>query len=90
MDLVSISMPTDQNTKVNGKMISNMVKVMRLGLMEVNFMATMLTQRKRVKVCIHGLTEINISVTGKIMLLLVSAFIYGAMEESMLENGRTI
>jgi hypothetical protein len=90
MDSVSISMLMDQNTKENGKMISSMVKATRRGLMEVNFMVTMLTQRKRVKVCIHGLTEINISVTGRIMLLLVSAFIYGAMEESMLENGRTI
>lgn len=90
MDLVSISMPMDQNTKENGKMISSMVKAMRHGLMEVSFMVTMLTQRKKVKVCIHGLTEINISVTGRIMLLLVSAFIYGAMEECMLENGRTI
>jgi hypothetical protein len=83
MVLVSIFMPTDQNTKVNGKMISSMVKVMRLGLMEVSFMVTMLTQRKKVKVYIHGLTEINTLVTGKTMLSLDSAFIYGATEESM-------
>jgi hypothetical protein len=83
MVLVSIFMPTDQNTKVNGKMISSMVKVMRLGLMEVSFMVTMLTQRKKVKVYIHGLTEINTLVTGRIMLSLDSAFIFGATEESM-------
>jgi hypothetical protein len=50
---------TARNTKVTGKTISNMERVMRPGLIVASSMDTMLTQRKKARACMFGLMAIN-------------------------------
>jgi hypothetical protein len=55
---------TDQNTKVIGTTISNMVMAVSNGLMEVNTMVAILTDRKMAEECTTGPTAIPTWVTG--------------------------
>lgn len=55
---------TAPNTKVNGKMISNMEKDMNHGLMAASSTVFMLNQRKKAVACIHGLTVTSTLETG--------------------------
>ena len=65
MELIFIRM--EQNTKVNGKMIINMEKVFKLGLMEVSMMGIMLRGRKVDKENTHGEMEAITLAHGKII-----------------------
>lgn len=65
MELIFILM--EQNMKVNGKMIINMEKVFRLGLMEVSMMVIIPKGKRVDRENTHGEMEVIISAHGRII-----------------------
>lgn len=87
-DMEFTTMLTDLNTKVNGKMISNMARAMSHGLMAASSMVFTLSQRKRGVVCIHGLMATSTLETGLTISFLETESIPGVTGGSMLDSGR--
>jgi hypothetical protein len=65
MALEFTNMSMEHNTKVNGKMISNMVGALKHGQMSQSTMVTMLSVGNMVWVPTSGMMGPNISATGK-------------------------
>ncbi len=85
--MVFTSTLTDRSMRETGKTTSNMERVMRHGLMEVNSTVSTSIQRKKARVSILGLMETSISESGRTTLSADTVSISGAMEESMQVNG---
>lgn len=82
-DMEFTTMLTVLNTKVIGKMISNMARAMSHGLMAVSSMVFTLSQRKRGVACIHGLMATSTLETGLTISFLETESIPGVTGGSM-------
>lgn len=87
MDMVSILMPMDQSMKEIGKMIYNMVKVLKLGLMDLNILDSILMVRNKEKENMNGQMDHIMMVIGMIIKLQDLEHIIGLMVEVILDNG---
>lgn len=87
MDMVSILMLMDQSMKEIGKMIYNMVKVLKLGLMDLNILDSILMVRNKGKENMNGQMDHIMMVIGMIIKLQDLEHIIGLMVEVILDNG---
>ena len=85
--MVSILMPMDQSMKEIGKMIYNMVKVLKLGLMDLNILDSILMVRNKEKENMNGQMDHIMMVIGMIIKLQDLEHIIGLMVEVILDNG---
>lgn len=85
--MVSIHMPMDQNMKEIGRMIYNMVKVLKLGLMDLNILDSILMVRNKGKENMNGQMDHIMMVIGMIIKLQDLEHIIGLMVEVILDNG---
>lgn len=87
MDMVSILMLMDQSMKEIGRMIYNMVKVLKLGLMDLNILDSILMVRNKGKENMNGQMDHIMMVIGMIIKLQDLEHIIGLMVEVILDNG---
>jgi hypothetical protein len=87
MDMVSISMLTVPNMKENGEMTSNMVLVLKNGLMAVDTKDITKTPRSKVTVDITGPMATSSLVSGTTTPLMAKESMCGLTEESTAESG---
>lgn len=87
MDMVSILMLMDQSMKEIGRMIYNMVKVLKLGLMDLNILDSILMVRNKEKENMNGQMDHIMMVIGMIIKLQDLEHIIGLMVEVILDNG---
>lgn len=85
--MVSILMLMDQSMKEIGKMIYNMVKVLKLGLMDLNILDSILMVRNKGKENMNGQMDHIMMVIGMIIKLQDLEHIIGLMVEVILDNG---
>lgn len=85
--MVSILMLMDQSMKEIGKMIYNMVKVLKLGLMDLNILDSILMVRNKEKENMNGQMDHIMMVIGMIIKLQDLEHIIGLMVEVILDNG---
>ena len=85
--MVSILKLMDQNMKEIGKMIYNMVKVLKLGLMDLNILDSILMVRNKGKESMNGQMDHIMMVIGMIIKLQDLEHIIGLMVEVILDNG---
>jgi hypothetical protein len=76
-DTECISMLTELNMKVNGRMICSMVKEWKLGLMAQDMKETMLSEENMELGLINGMMEVNILVSGRKIKLVESESTHG-------------
>lgn len=87
MDMVSILMQMAQSMKEIGKMIYNMVKVLKLGLMDLNILDSISVVRNKEKENMNGQMDHIMMVIGMIIKLQDLELIIGLMVEVILDNG---
>lgn len=87
MDMVSILMQMAQSMKEIGKMIYNMVKVLKLGLMDLNILDSISMVRNKEKENMNGQMDHIMMVIGMIIKLQDLELIIGLMVEVILDNG---
>lgn len=85
--MVSILMLMDQSMKEIGRMIYNMVKVLKLGLMDLNILDSILMVRNKGKENMNGQMDHIMMVIGMIIKLQDLEHIIGLMVEVILDNG---
>ena len=79
-----------QNMLDNGRMINNMVKVLKLGQMVLDMKVNILMERNMEVVRYSLLMDLGTKDSFPTMIYKVKAFIYGLMKENMMENGLKI
>lgn len=83
----STLMLMDQSMKEIGRMIYNMVKVLKVGLMDLNILDSMWMVRSKGKENMNGQMDHIMMVIGMIIKLQDLEHIIGLMVEGILDNG---